>query len=300
MAIAMDRPTVRERIAAEISDGCGLDQAAALGSAQMKRGDDGQVLTVNDAAHLEVKVRAGLVERDGRDLGLELAALLLRAKYAGDFRGITQARYRFALRLRVRTRAYLRRRGRASEVVHNLAGQTIAEWIADRCEPCKGTGIRGLTMGGVEEFLRPCSTCDSTGSITYIARGLRPNGSAAPKAAALRTSDDAYTQNLYAGLVDAGKDRVTMQCPSCRGMRYLLERKRVRQRFGKVCLRCDGEGDAKPRYTERARALSVSMESYHRSWHSWFDWAHSHLTALDKTLVANLRCELGTGYSPAP
>jgi hypothetical protein len=290
-----DRATVREAVAAAISDG-DLGRAAALGSAQLPRGEDGEVL---------VRVAAnGECVRDGKDLGLELAALLLRAKYANDHSGIKLANFRFALRLRVRARRQVRSSLRSEKLVIALASQSIAEWLSDRCEKCSGTGIRGARMNGIQDILRPCATCrvgdESTGLIEYRARGVRPDGEPAARAAAFRAAEDPHTRALYESMLGAGMDYITIQCPACRGMRYTIDRKRVHQRLGRVCPRCNGEGEALPRYADRSRALSVSLENYRRNWHQWFEWAGEHLTSLDKSLVKNLRCELGVGYSPAP
>lgn len=294
MTIAAEKPTVREAVAAALSEGR-QDRAGVLGSAQMLRDDEGHVL---------VHQVDGAPERDGRDLGLELAALLLRAKYAHDYSGLRMAGLRFAVRLRVRAKRQTRSKGRYDPLIIALSTQSIAEWVADQCERCKGTGLRGARMGGMLEFMRACPVCsdfndttqrmEPTGMIEYAARGVRPDGKIAPRAAAFRA-----TPLGMAMLGDGVLDKISIQCPGCRGMRYTLERKRVHQRFGKVCQACDGDGEAPPRYAERARALGIGLDNYTRCWHDWFVWAGHHLTALDKTLVNNLRCELGRGYSPA-
>lgn len=294
MSRIVERPTVREAVAAGISDG-GLDRAAALGSAQLPRGDDGDVLTRIAANEERV--------RDGRDLGLELAALLLRAKYAGDHGGITMAKYRFALRLRVRSKQYLRGGVRKDKSIVAVASQSIVEWIADRCEKCQGTGIRGARFGGVEDLLRPCKLCrqdgEPTGLVAYKAKGVKPNGKPAPEAAAFRNSDDPYTKALCEAMIGNGMDMITIQCPACRGMRFVVERRRIHAKMGRVCHACGGDGEAPERYNDRARVIGISRDAYWRMWHQWFVWASGHLSSLDKTLVKNLRCELGQGYSPA-
>lgn len=271
MKHVVDRPTVREAVAAAISGG-DLDRSAALGSAQLPRTDEGIVLTRRHDESLPLKERLQIVERDGKDLGLELAALLLRAKYANDHRGVGLANFRFALRLRVRARRQIRK-PRHEQMVIALASQSIAEWLADRCEKCKGTGIRGARMGGMQEGLKACAMCAATGMVVYRSGGLKlcPRG-----------------------------DGIEIQCPACRGMRYMIERKRVHQRLGRTCPACAGDGSAPARHADRARALGVSIEIYERHWQRWFVWAAQHLTALDKTLVINLRCELSQGYSPSP
>lgn len=294
---ADDKPTVREAVAAAISGGS-QDRAGILGSAQLPRSEEGAVLTRHHDESLPFKERLQVVERDGKDLGLELAALLLRAKYAQDHSGIRMANFRFALRLKVRTRRVGKDPRRRDGIVIALASQSIAEWLTDRCERCKGTGIRGARMGGVEELLRGCTTCKAVGSIEYVARGVKVDARGkivpAPAAQAFRATD------LGVAMIADGKDRITLQCPDCRGMRYRLDRKRVHQRLGRTCERCGGDGEALPRYADRARALGIGLDTYRRCWHSWFDWSLGHLTGLDKTLVCNLRSEFGCGYSPTP
>lgn len=296
MNVVDGKPTVREAVAAALSDGS-LDRAAALGSAQLLRDDEG---------HVRAKeVDQGMFERDGRDLGLELAALLLRAKYAKDHRGVPLANFRFALRLRARAKRRLKFRARTDHVLIALASQSIAEWIADRCERCAGTGIRGARMGGMDEFMKACTGCRGddgkpTGMVAYAPRGVQPDGAPSSQAAAFLRSLDAREAALYEAMADAGgRGRITIQCPACRGMRYTLQRNRVHHRLGRICQACAGAGDAQPRYADRAIALAISRETYTRIWHRWFVWAGGHLTALDRTLVSSLRCELGRGYSPA-
>lgn len=263
-------------MAASLSDGA-LDRAAALGSAQLRRQEGGAVLTLHDDPTLSMKHRTSLVERASPDLGLELAALLLRAKYAGDHRGIRRANFLLALRLRFRAKRSVRRASKGEAIAIALASQSIAEWLADLCDKCNGTGRCDMTLGRMDERLVACKRCAASGQV----------GVYGPR----------MMQLLWAGDHDGQELRPTsITCPECRGSKIAYARTRVHQNLGSVCTRCGGTGGARPKHTDRAIAIGVSRETYLRVWSSWFDWALAHLNSLDKTLVSLLHCELGRGY----
>lgn len=197
----------------------------------------------------------------------ELGNMLWHMKYGEDRRGKTLRRAALVLASRIGGSSRFKRSrtsGAGSDAVFiSFAERAIAEWVADRCSACGGYGMLGR---GQRPMLRePCPTCRHL----HVAIADRIQFSHWPSPMA--------TVN---GLRFSRWPRVIRGiCPTCYDKGF-VERKGP-SKSPHVCTHCDGSGRERVNHAQRAAAIGVPLDQYHRRWLSRFEWLADVLARID-------------------
>ncbi|WP_213778865.1 hypothetical protein [Caballeronia sp. dw_276] len=197
----------------------------------------------------------------------DLGNMLWHMKYGEDRRGKTLRRAALLLASRIGgSNRFKRTRtsgGGADAVFVSFAERAIAEWVADRCSACGGYGMLGR---GQRATLRvSCPTCSHLQ--VAIADSLQFSRWPAPIAAAN-------------GLRFSPWPRVVRSaCPTCLDKGF-VERKAA-SKNPHVCSHCNGTGREPVNHAQRAAAIGVPLDQYHRRWLSRFEWLADVLTRID-------------------
>ena len=246
MALVDERPSVLERLGSAM-------HSSNLGSAE---GKIGAVDLIAALAYTQLNPDASehaeheAIQIDPRT---ELAAVLVRLKYAGD--QTLGDRGAQLLEEWVRHQKAFGR-WKLSSGRRDLLGlfvrQALAEWLFPVCQTCNGQEMLGMDRGEIVERRVRCTLCKGAGVLAVTRKS--------------KTGGPGWC--------------LTQQCWRCGGGGWST-RRRVRQGKPRVCDSCLGTGQHRANDAERVRVLGVELSTYHRRWAGRFLWLAAGLDRLD-------------------
>lgn len=253
MSLTAERPDVLERL------------GGALNSSDLSP-DDERVRAIDLVAALAyTQVNPDGAEHDALEMApidprTELAAVLVRLKYAGDRSLGNRAAILLGHWVR-RQKAFGKWRihpGQLS-VLDCFVRQSLAEWLYPVCQVCSGREALGITRGEVVQRRIRCSRCSTKGWLTE--------------------------RSSISGSL------VRRDCLRCRGRGWNTMTK-VRQEKARECYACMGTGRQRPNDAERSRALGLEHRVYQRHWQRRFDWLAAGLDRLDRLVKRSLQNQM--------
>ncbi|WP_157642722.1 hypothetical protein [Burkholderia ubonensis] len=240
----------------------------------------------------------------------ELGALLVRMKYGDDRR--RAGLHRAVLMIAKRERASMRfKRGRyiefkrelraaphespkssMADVIERFSAAVLDAWLDDTCGACSGRGVVGgiELVGGQEPTT--CAACVGRGRIKVDAGSTLycpwPHG--------IPRSDRLVRGQHYpAPVVDRPVFEVMQRsewqrCGGCIGTGRVSTAGRAASRS--ICDVCKGSGRRWQIPAQRAHAMGVPLDQYHRHWHERFETALRSLAALDEWTERKLKRQI--------
>lgn len=264
---ASEKPGVLERL------------GSALNSSSLQSRDEvvGAVDLITAMAYSQSNASAAahaVLEEAVIDHRTELAALLVRLKYAGDGSVAMVA----ALKLEhwvTHQRAFRRWKLRPgqSRIFRAFVQAGLDEWLNPVCVECCGRQLVGLEREEIVEKRIRCARCRGRGWLQEIPRYTAHSPSAIGKA-------------------------VRKDCSSCRGGGWRTQQ-RVSQRKTDICWKCKGTGLRIAGDLERAQVLGIDVRVYERHWDKRFTWLAAALDRLDHTEKRSLQSWLKSDISRA-
>lgn len=244
--LTAEKPSVLERLGSAMSSSDLSPVDGRIGAVELIAALAYTQLNPDASAHEE----QGLAQIDPRT---ELAAVLVRIKYAGD-RGLGERAAQLLEQWMRHQKAFARWRvstGR-TDLLGLFVRQALAEWLFPVCQVCTGREMLGMDRGETVERRTRCTRCKGAGAM----RSTRPS------------KKGGYMVTL------------TEQCRRCGGGGWCTT-KRVRSGKPRACYACLGTGQHRANDGERARALRIEHGTYQRRWASRFDWLMAGLDRLD-------------------
>jgi hypothetical protein len=257
MSLTAERPDVLERL------------GGALNSSDLSP-DDERVRAIDLIAALAyTQINPDGAEHDALEVApidprTELAAVLVRLKYAGDRELGNRAAILLGHWVR-RQKAFGKWRiypGQLS-VLDCFVRQSLAEWLYPVCQVCSGREALGTARGEVVQRRVRCTRCEAKGWLMV-----------APKESK-----------------SGARHKVRRDCLSCNG-RGWNTLTRVRQEKARECYACMGTGRQRPNDAERARVLGLEHRIYQRHWQRRFDWLAAGLDRLDRLVKRSLQMQM--------